>query len=485
MDLVPNSTVPCFPFSLGPGVSKEDLLAQLPSKDCCDYLIIQYFSRLSPLYHILHGPTFQRDYTRLVNNPTDTELSWLALLFIICSLTLNTMEEKDPLLAGLLSKEPEFQDFAAVARQLRNCAMICLSQDQFLIRHTMHTLETLLIMIYGIERTWVLLGTALNIGIAIGCNIKTKPRSMGYIEFERRRRCWAGILLLHTYQAIFFRDVRVSTLLDMEPSLPADVNDCDIRDDMILQPSSQPTQMSVIMFKLRLFELTSRICDHLASDAKLDENRLASFDSLIAEEQSKWDAKFLLDGQPSVLDAAAYAHWCFMQQYAHRLYLLLHRAFCRPRSGNPPRAESQAKCIASGVALLEIYRYFDELPRLRHYRWYVYGMTSFCALHGAVAVASCLLMESASVDPAPYRAIFDSTVVRYEKLRSRSQICAKSYPILQHLQAMLFSEKLQPANDLGADFSSVFDEWVDTVPWLNVDSVNWDAWNDVLNETGQ
>lgn len=95
---------------------------------------------------------------------------------------------------------------------------------------------------------------------------------MGWIEFERRRRCWADILMLHTYQAILFRDVNVTALSEMEPKMPADVNDSDIQDDVILQPSSQPKQMSVIMFKLRLFEISSRVCDHLSSDSKMDED---------------------------------------------------------------------------------------------------------------------------------------------------------------------------------------------------------------------
>ena len=42
--------------------------------------------------------------------------------------------------------------------------MLCLSEDQCLIRHSLNTLETLLILIYGmshndgVEQTWVLLG---------------------------------------------------------------------------------------------------------------------------------------------------------------------------------------------------------------------------------------------------------------------------------------------------------------------------------------
>lgn len=275
---------------------------------------------------------------------------------------------------------------------------------------------------------------ALNIGIALRCNMKTKPSTMGWIAFEQRRRCWAGILMLYTYQAILFRDVNVSALSEMELTMPADVNDSDIRDDMTLQPSSQPTQMSVIMFKLRLFEISSRVCDLLSGDSELNEDRLVPFDSLISQEQAKWDATFLLDGQPSVLDIPSYAHWCILQQYAHQLYLLLHRAFCRSHSGKPPRFQSQLKCVTSGAASLEIHRQFVELLRLRHYRWYVYDMTSFCAFHGAVALASCLIMEPDSLDASLYRTTFDTAVSQFKSLRERSTICAKSHPILSHLR---------------------------------------------------
>ncbi|KAL4758667.1 uncharacterized protein BDW70DRAFT_152239 [Aspergillus foveolatus] len=446
-----------FPFSLGPDISKQDLLSLLPPKECCDYLIIQYFSRLSPLYHILHGPTFQREYTRFFHSQAETSLSWMALLFVLCSVTLNTMEDSDPSPIDSWRKETETLDFRATAAKFRNRAMVCLSQDRFLIRHSLHTLQALLILIYGMSHNAIDVceGMALNIGIALRCNIKTKPSTMGCIEFEQRRRCWAGIIMLHTYQAILFRDVNVSAFSEIEVTLPAD-----------------PTQMSVVVFKLRLFEISSRVCDLLSRDTELTEDNLTSFHSLISQEQAKWDAKFLIDGQPSVLGLSSYAHWCILQQYAHQLYLLLHRAFCRSRLGQPPRFESQLKCTTSGVALLEIHRQFAEFPRLRRYRWYVYGTTSFCAFHGAVAMASCLLMAPGSLNASAYKSVIDAAVVRFEALRERSTICAKAYPIISHLRTMIWPDN-SDGSPMCPDSSDVLDEWFDSVPWLNVDSVNW------------
>ena len=145
-------------------------------------------------------------------------------------------------------------------------------------------------------------GMALKIGIALQCNLKTKPPDMGWVECERCRRCWAGVPMLHTYQVILLRDVDVTSLLEIEPTMSADVNDSDIQDDMIVHSSSQPTQMPVIMFKLRFFELSSRIRDDLSAETRMDERRLTSLEGEIAQGQAIWDAKSLLGGQPSLLN---------------------------------------------------------------------------------------------------------------------------------------------------------------------------------------
>lgn len=259
---------------------------------------------------------------------------------------------------------------------------------------------------------------------------------MSCVDAERRRRCWAGILLLHTYQATFFRDIDMSYLLKINATMPADVNDHDIKEDIILSPSSQPTHMSVMRFKIQMFLLSSKICHHLASTSKYDETALSLFDSQVAEEQRQWDSIFLLDGSPSLLDPSSYAHWCILQLYAHQLYLLLHRPFCKPR-GPRFRSASRAKCMVSGTALLDVHRQFCDLPRLRHYRWLLSGLTSFYAIHGAIALASCLLDEPDILDLSPYRTDFDAAVARIDGLRGKSEVCAKAHPILSHIGCVL------------------------------------------------
>ncbi|KAJ4172984.1 hypothetical protein NW754_003190 [Fusarium falciforme] len=270
----------------------------------------------------------------------------------------------------------------------------------------------------GVDRGWVFLGTALNIGIALRCNVDSQ--NLNCIEKERRRRCWAGILMLHTYQS--------------RSTMPADVNDSDIHEDKITEASSLPTSMSLMRFKLRLFELSTEICSRLADSSTLDEASMNRYDSLIASEREEWNSVFLPDGTPSILDIASYAYWCILQTYAHQLYLLIHRPFYHSQS---PRylPSSREKYLESSMALLDLHRQICELPTLRPYRWLANGMTSFNAVQGAVALAACLNDGTGQADTtASHCQMFDHAVQRIKSLQKSSPVCAKAYPALQNLQ---------------------------------------------------
>ncbi|CAH0051766.1 unnamed protein product [Clonostachys solani] len=276
----------------------------------------------------------------------------------------------------------------------------------------------------------------------------------------------------------------MSFLINIDAVMPADVNDNDITEDGVFQTSTQPTQMSAMIFKIRLFRLSSKICQAIENLSHLDEITLGNLDAEVGAEQHQWDSVFLVDGSPSLLDTSSYAHWCVLQLYAHQLYLLLHRPFSHPQptNGRSYLAASREKCIASGAALLDIHRQLVELPRLRHYRWYAHGMSGFCAFHGAVALASCLLAgTSEEFESRSYRAMFDGAVLRIGLLQNKSPICVKAYPILGHLQSLLSPSQFQWSDSAGHEFGYSFDNWIDTIQWLNPDSVNWDVWDSVLH----
>lgn len=415
----------------------------LPPDTVCEYIVCWYFTHLCPLFRILHGPTFQKQYSAFLKDPQSVDLSWLALLFAICSLTIKAIPSTDAGLAELCHRQSLPHDLSSLSQDYRTAAMMSLSQDQFLIRHNLNTLEALLVVIHtiaeteGAEHGWALLGNALHIATALRCH--THLAEPNYIKRERGRRCWAGIMHLHTDQALLFRDIDLTFLCNMKTPLPVDANDTDIVEDAVMVQADQIsmpklTDMSFMRFNTRLFHLATDVCNAISKPRQvLDDNGLLGrLDSAVLQEQQKWDKLYLIEGGRSVLDATSYAHWCLLQTYAHQLYLLLHRPYHSSRSSQF-RPESRDKCITSSLALMDIHRQLCELPRLKSYRWMVQGSICCNALHGAVALTSCMLDMPEDISADTHRDIINATANRIGNLRSSSPACANACIIMRHL----------------------------------------------------
>ncbi|GLA56429.1 hypothetical protein AtubIFM55763_007413 [Aspergillus tubingensis] len=471
------------PLSISPRIPLQEMIDSLPPKSCCDYLVSHFFKHISALFPILHGPTFQKQYTAFMQRPQDVDLPWLALLFALCSLSLNTLDESDPRLACVWSQLPSSVTqptstvpiTVSVSRRLLRTAITCLLQGDFLIRHTFSTLEALLMVIYSlshnesVDQGWALLGMALNIGIALRCNVEQK--NLGTIETERRRRCWAGLLTLHTYQGMLFRDFDMSYLLSIQAPLPADVNDVDITNEGIVQQScSEPTQMSVMMAKLRLFRLSTQICRHTSGPSRLDQQALHDLDAAIAEEQKQWDAAYMVDGSPNILDSNRYAYWCVLQTYAHHLYLLLHRPFHHSKA-SCFLPFSRERCISSSAAMISLHRQLYEAPILRNYFWLLSGVISLKALHAAVALNSCL-QDDTEHNLESFREEIESLIARMKDLSGRSHICLRAYRILRHLQAQAGTGDL-PAGSSETPFENLFEDLTNIREWMDADLIDW------------
>ncbi|KAI0205027.1 hypothetical protein F4808DRAFT_448606 [Astrocystis sublimbata] len=481
----------CFPFPSEPQLGKNDLLAMIPFASC-DYLLSRWFMYMSQFFPILHGPTFQKEYAAFVADPSAVDFSWLALLFMLLSLGIHTLDYDGPLPAEINPNAPLLQVSGRLTRRYREAAMMCLSKAQFLTRYHLSTLQALLLVIYeicheeGVEQGWTLLGIALNISIALHCNDESIPPNVSRIEIERRRRCWAGLLSLYGYQLVSHPGVDMYFLTDVAATMPADVDDADISEHAVTHTSRRLTQMSTMMFKVRLFQLSSKICRHLKGPKRLDEKTRDIFDVEITTEQRLWDATYLVDGNSevhSLLDHSSFAHWS-LQFHGHHLHLLIHQPFCRPRSNSTCfRQQSREKCITSGAALLRLHQRYWEVPRLKPWRWTLHGLLSFYAVHGAVALASCLLEEeSHTSESSQYRDVFIAAVNRIGELQHRSPICMKAYPILSQLQALLFPEQYKWPNPSNTNFLETFDTWVDNLQWLNADTIDWNFLDGIVED---
>ncbi|MGH8010588.1 MAG: fungal specific transcription factor domain-containing protein, partial [Candidatus Binatia bacterium] len=186
-----------FPFSADPATSRQQLLDLLPPMSLCDRLKDLYMAVFSPLFHILHDPSFEESYRRFREDPATTSLTFLALLFVIFAIATMAVADDDPLLDDLGHEPSPRSKVKRIGAKFQSSSMKCLAADGFMWQHNLDTVKTLVLIIYSFSHTsgsaWSLLGATLNIAVAVGCHVDPirLGTSITIVQAEERRRCWA------------------------------------------------------------------------------------------------------------------------------------------------------------------------------------------------------------------------------------------------------------------------------------------------------
>jgi hypothetical protein len=155
------------PFTLSRTASVEEFAALLPPRECCDYLVIQYFAYIAPMFHVLLEDSFQQRYATFNRETPTCDLSWLALMFAICSISVQMLGDGDAALDVVRERVPSPGGASELAKTLRKLAMDCLIADNFIFHYGLNTLEAVLLVTYaichdsGVESAWTLLGKTI------------------------------------------------------------------------------------------------------------------------------------------------------------------------------------------------------------------------------------------------------------------------------------------------------------------------------------
>ncbi|KAL4884972.1 fungal-specific transcription factor domain-containing protein [Aspergillus karnatakaensis] len=437
--LTPHSTgFPFFEQAGAPGTVINDLLDILPPLPQMDELKATYFTVFSPLFHILHDPTFHARYDEFRQNPKSAELPFLALLFVILSLSVTALDDGDPLLMHLGRDPSPGANIRALSSKYRGAAMRCLVADSFMFRHNLCTVQCLILLIYAINHAqgpaWSLLGTTLHIAVAIGCAVDpTRLNVTSNIETEERRRCWAALRMLYTIQNTCLGNL-MPFRIDSHVNLPADIEDDDLSHGTSQEAnaSSPPTKMTYLLYKFRLYNLAFDICQLRAPH---DPQKMTALDAKIAWEQQCQFARFA--GRVlSELEPYHQAHYYILANYTNHLALLLHR----PCLGMSNLAQSSERCELAASAILSNFEKLYCDPLFKSYRWYVDGLGSFYAFF---SVTTLLVLHgnrqlSAQSD---YINLMLRCFNIFVQNASRSAVCLKAAtildPVIQHLTRLL------------------------------------------------
>jgi hypothetical protein len=220
-----------------------------------------------------------------------------------------------------------------------------------------------------------------NVAIALACHVDPSAFNLDPIQCEERRRCWAGLMMLYTIQSAIIGNPDPSFRTSSSTKLPADVNDTDITLASIQDPLPGPTQMSYLLFKFALYDITMQICRKTLSSSEPSRTAIQSLDQQICVAQETWDSRYLSDSALEALPVHHAVHLHILHAYSHQLFLLLHRPFfARSILGLEIPNESQIRCIASAEALLDIHKTLSTTPEFRPYMWYTNGYAISCVI---------------------------------------------------------------------------------------------------------
>jgi hypothetical protein len=434
-----------FPFSSEASGSNQAILDLLPPSRQCDELLAVFLDVFSPLFHIIHDPTFLSAYSEFKKSRQAAPKAFTGLLFVTLALAVTALNPENPLLSDLGGEGSSATNAKSLAAKYRSAAMKCLAADDFLWQHNLYTLQCLVFLIYAINHAqgaaWSLLGTTLNIAVAIGCHVDPAQLNVTLVEAEERRRAWAGLMMLYTIQntclgsiAPFEITNNVRLPLDMEDdaitsqSLSMDV---DIIDP--LAEDRPPTKMSYILFKFRLYRLASDIC-HLASSHTMPQfSHVRNLDDRLHAEKREQIKRF--GGHPD-LPMYHRAHSFILDNYTNHLLLLLHRSFLVIHDPMKPEniSSSHERCEKAAYAVISNYENLHTRQEFRSYSWYTHGIGGF---HAFFAMTTLLVLLGQTQNSAISKQIIfqavQSCLEKFKEAIPFSEICDRAYSILSPL----------------------------------------------------
>jgi hypothetical protein len=398
-----DSNGPAFLLQSLPPKDKSELLAAYPPKVDADRLIARYFNAYDPSVHIIHGPSFQKQYHKHWLNPSESSVVWLGLNFSMMTLALQSYSRA-------ADEPPEYRGRCLhLSHEYRKLTAQCL-QLADITQPIAQMLETLVLYMqaeYGRSKDCdpgVLLLTSICVRLAMRMGYHRDPAPHPAItpfQGEIRRRVWTfirGFDSLISFQFGLPAMIK-SDHMDTEP--PRNLYDDELFEDMKALPPSRPvveaTPMSYMITKSKMTYLFGRIVERsqsLTNPVTYEETMKA--DHELRETRAQHPP--LLRARPFAESARDPANLIMQRIGLEMMFLrclfVLHRKFIMRGRENSKYAYSRRTCLDASLELLshQATLHAESQPggRLRSVKWYISSLTTHDFLLAAMLICSDL-----------------------------------------------------------------------------------------------
>lgn len=366
-----------FPFSAGPPPTKQEILNLVPKQAMVDQLVDCYFRNHDPLFHVLHRPSFYKQYEDFWRNPSKVDILWLGLLMVIMSISVKIQNH-----VGGQSMEIEGLDTVEMHHAYRTAAEQCLIIGEYTKKLYLHTIQTLILLATSgpEENGWLFMGMVIRLAMSMG--LHRDPRNFPAItqgEGEMRRRLWTMITCIDLLSSI---QIGLPTMIkkdECDTKLPLNLHDDEIGENVTTLPpergGDQLTGVCYMIWKATMAHTLWEVIQQVNSvHARPVYDVVLKLEAEINERYSRVPAFLHIKTiEESVHDPA----WLIIQRYnldilRHLALLTLHRPYAAKARLNPRFMHSYRQCVSSAVTLL---KHQDDIftqseTTLRHARWY-------------------------------------------------------------------------------------------------------------------
>lgn len=383
-----SSAGPALLFGASAPPPRSEILRQMPSRYMADILVGRYFNSYDPATHILHGPSFQRQYQAYWENPDGTSIVWVGMLFAIMRLAmLSYAREGD--------EPPEFrgkcQDMASTFRtQMANCLVAAdyTKPHAFII-------ETLVFHLhaeYSSNRdteasVWVLMGVIVRLAMRMGYHRDSKffPDVTPF-QGEMRRRVWSFVRtgdLLFSFQIALPPMVRLG---DSDTDLPRNIYDDEFDENSVTLPPPRPqteaTPISYMIAKSKLSFGLGRVLEETHGVQRRSYDEVLKIDKVLRDmyETVPTHLKVAPMSEQTLVPLAVIQARYGLATLFHKAVCVLHRRYVRLAKPGNRYMYSRRTCLESALKLLEfqsaIQKQDDERSRMRGLRNYVSSLVA-------------------------------------------------------------------------------------------------------------
>lgn len=347
------------------------LLALVPEKAATDAAVKLYLDSIEHAYHILHIPSFWKQYELLWHNPDQCAPGFVPTLLLMLA-AVSCAGPEEPLSYVADSSSPREKAILWIRacdtwlqRQSRKHRTIEILQVYCLLQIAKQ------INSVNLKQSWITAGYMLRVALTAG--LHRDPSLLGAhascFDQEIRRRLWAVMVELELQASIDRGMPSALAAINIDCNAPLNINDEDLVETIktLPQPKSDKeytlTSFSHISHKSLRLRTTLNILVN-ASSSDLSYEEILQYDEEITDELAaipKWTAsnissesqmlsRFLLDIQ--------------LRQFI----ILLHSPFMGRAESSSMGTFSRAACVNAAVIILE---YHHQLMSAGHHLLYL------------------------------------------------------------------------------------------------------------------